>query len=462
MNNGDAISSVKPTVRPVGSSELSLCKGLQVGTGITAIGLLFSKDHGAPVLQNVLRQLQSAHPVLRSRLRYDPSTKTFSLVTLPAPFIELGLIDLKATSLVLQPDSPSPPLVQIVEHEVNEDKWREIQDPSNNGLDTFCARCYELGDGTRVLALQFLTVALDRTAGNSLLKEFLARLASRGDADSTTQKLNTEIGAALEDLNPKKMAKGLWSSGKSLLSNTVTSVGLNNLCFKDTKSLPRSSRILRMELDRAQTQNLLAGCEKRGIKLHGVTAAAGMIAAHSVNASRNNVNFGVVMVFDCRPSLNPPPPSNFMGFYSTGILTPHPVGKNESLWDLAEKTQKAFTKEKKTNKHLTEIVILNTLFCKAIEHPALTPSSAQRTSLLSVFEDPAIMDGYHSTKELLGLEDFISIAAAHGAGPSITFTDTILDGQLKFTVAYPSPLHSREQLVEIVDKMKNILVDAGR
>ncbi|KAL9679887.1 hypothetical protein QQ045_017758 [Rhodiola kirilowii] len=254
----------------------------------------------------------------------------------------------------------------------------------------------------KALALQFLTAVLDRTSGVSLLREFLARLATQGiDIDVT---LDTEIGVALEDLNPKKTAK--------------------------------------------------SGCESRGIKLLGALAAAGMIAAHSVNTSRNSDNFGVVTVFDCRPTLNPPLSSNEIGFYSTGLITSHAVNKTDTFWNLAEKTYAAFTKSKKTNKHFTDMALINYLMCKAIDNPALTPSSSQRTSLLS-----AVLNN-DCWMAQVGLEDFVSCASGHGVGPSITITDTVHEGQLKCTLSYPAPLHSREQIVEIVDKMKSILIDA--
>jgi hypothetical protein len=49
----------------------------------------------------------------------------------------------------------------------------------------------------------------------------------------------------------------------------------------------------------------------------------------------------------------------------------------------------------------------------------------------------------------------------HGVGPSIAIFDTIRDGLLDCVCVYPAPLHSREQMQELVDTMKAVLVDGG-
>lgn len=51
----------------------------------------------------------------------------------------------------------------------------------------------------------------------------------------------------------------------------------------------------------------------------------------------------------------------------------------------------------------------------------------------------------------VGLEDFFVCASGHGVGPSMTILDVFHEDQLKCTISYPSPLHSREQIVDIVD-----------
>lgn len=122
----------------------------------------------------------------------------------------------------------------------------------------------------------------------------------------------------------------------------------------------------------------------------------------------------------------------------------------------------SFQNAKNCNKHFSDMSDLNYLMCKAIDNPGLTPSSSLRTTLISVFEDPVIDDSESDDiyKEL-GLEDYEGCSSVHGVGPSIAIFDTIRDGRLDCACVYPSPLHSREQILKLIDHMKKILVDAG-
>ena len=93
------------------------------------------------------------------------------------------------------------------------------------------------------------------------------------------------------------------------------------------------------------------------------------------------------------------------------------------------------------------------LMCKAIENPGLTPSSSLRTSIMSVFEDTVFDNGGKKQREI-GVEDYMGCASVHGVGPSIAIFDTIRDESLDCLCVYPTPLHSREQMIEFVEKMK--------
>lgn len=103
---------------------------------------------------------------------------------------------------------------------------------------------------------------------------------------------------------------------------------------------------------------------------------------------------------------------------------------------------------------------LNFLLCRALENPSLTASSSLRTSFISVFEDPVI-DNSNQIQKGVGLDDYLGCASMHGVGPSIVLFDTIRDGKLDCLCVYPSPLHSRAQMEELVEKMKAVLVDAS-
>ncbi|GJV16139.1 hypothetical protein Tco_1361462 [Tanacetum coccineum] len=145
-------------------------------------------------------------------------------------------------------------------------------------------------------------------------------------------------------------------------------------------------------------------------------------------------------------------------FYHSAILTSQEVKGEETLWDLATKSYMAFENSKNNNKHFSDMADLNFLMSKAIDNPSLTPSSSLRTSLVGVFEDPVIETSSDAEREL-GLDDYIGCASSHGVGPSIALFDTVRDGQLDCACVYPAPLHSREQMQELLASMKIKLLE---
>ncbi|KAL2229296.1 UNVERIFIED_CONTAM: hypothetical protein Sindi_1909300 [Sesamum indicum] len=118
-----------------------------------------------------------------------------------------------------------------------------------------------------------------------------------------------------------------------------------------------------------------------------------------------------------------------------------------------------FAHYKKMNKQFSDMADLNFLMSKAIENPSLTPSSSLRTSLLTVFED-RVLDDSNRIQQKIGVEDYVGCASVHGVGPSVAIFDTVRDGKLDCACVYPSPLHSREQMNELIDNVKRILIDA--
>lgn len=145
------------------------------------------------------------------------------------------------------------------------------------------------------------------------------------------------------------------------------------------------------------------------------------------------------------------------GFYHSAIMNTHLIKRGEKLGDLAKKIYTAFANSKHCNRHFSDMADLNFLMCKAIENPSLTPASSLRSSFVSVFED-SVFDSSNEMQQQVGLEDYMGCASVHGIGPSIALFDTIRDGRLDCVCVYPSPLHSREQMQELVEKMKSVLV----
>lgn len=148
------------------------------------------------------------------------------------------------------------------------------------------------------------------------------------------------------------------------------------------------------------------------------------------------------------------------GFYHSGIINTYGINGGEDLWELANRCQSAYSNAIKSKKHLTDIGELNFLMCKAIENPHITPASSLRTALISIFDEPVISESSEQ-QQYLGVEDYVGCSSVHGVGPSIAFFDTIRDGQLDCACVYPSPLHSKNQIQELLEHMKKILIEGS-
>lgn len=273
-----------------------------------------------------------------------------------------------------------------------------------------------------------------------------------------------EMGVSLgiEDYIPAGQAnKPFWAHGMDVLGYSLNSFRFSNLDFKDTVS-PRVSCVVRLQLNAEETSRLMSDCERRKTKLFGLLAAAGMIASHSIKGIPRGQweKYAVVTLTDCRSILDPVLSSNHIGFYHSAVLHSHDVNGGENVWELAKRICRSLADAKNNKKHFTDMADINFLMCKAIENPSLTPYGSLRTSLISIFEDHVID---HSSKRCqeMGLEDFIGCASVHGVGPSIAIFDMIRDEKLDCACVYPCPLHSREQMQELVDEMKRIILDAG-
>ncbi|KAK7345318.1 hypothetical protein VNO77_15920 [Canavalia gladiata] len=439
-------NTVQPKPRTVGGTECSWCKAVLGGTGIAILALLTSKPPHIPKLQTALNKLQTSHPILRSRLHHDPNTATFSFSTFPTPFIKIVSHTLSSTE---------DPLQYILQLELNHNTWHDLGHSDTD--DVFFASVYAIPEDSKWVVVMRLHVSVcDRTTAVSLLRELVVLMEESG-CDASAENNKQEASLPIEDLMPRgKAKKAVWARGFDMLSYSFNSLRLTNLKFVDTKSA-RFSQVVRLQLNHNDTNGLLAGCKWSGIKLCGALVAAGLMAAHC--SKRSSKKYGVVTLTDCRSTLESSLSDNF-GFYHSAIVNCYEMKGEERVWELAKRSYEAFESSKKGNKHFSDMADLNFLMCKAIENPSLTPSSSLRTSIMSVFEDTVIDNGGKKQREI-GVEDYMGCASVHGVGPSIAIFDTIRDGCLDCVCVYPSPLHSKEQIQELVRKMKGILIEAS-
>ncbi|PQQ19080.1 uncharacterized protein Pyn_00591 [Prunus yedoensis var. nudiflora] len=340
---------------------------------------------------------------------------------------------------------------------LHQNPWQLMNTTCTTDHDMFFASIYALPSATWVVALRLHVSACDRTTA-VLLREVVGLMGGGDEGGEVNIDIGNkgEVNLGIEDLIPcGKGKKAMWVRGMDMLSYSVNSLRMTNLKFNDTKST-RVSQVVRLQMNEDDTHRVLNGCKTRGIKLCAALVAAGMMAVDKYRLE-NQKKYGVVTLTDCRSNLHPALSHKHFGSYHSAILNTHTTEGGETLWELANKTYKAFASSKRNNKHFSYMVDLNFLMCKAIDNPTLTSSSSLRTSFMSVFEDLVIDDSNDKQTEL-GLEEYMECASVHGIGPSIAIFDTIRDGRVDCVCVYPAPLHSREQMQGLVDDMNTILV----
>ncbi|KAI9076377.1 hypothetical protein K1719_028487 [Acacia pycnantha] len=458
--------------RAVGGSEYTWCRAVPGGTGIAVLAFLLSKPPLPSSLETALHKLQNTHPILNSTLHFNSTASSFSFLSSSdrtIPFLKVQSFDLSATSTLLLPhhDPPVSPFQQILEHQLNHSSWNHHHHSQHTNVPVLFASIYALPDKTWAVLLRLHVAACDRTTAASLLRELLPLTMDEKEGSGEGRKKKKEtsssnLSLAMEDLMPseKGIKKGVWARGMDMLAYSLNSFRLTNLNFEDTKGR-RCSQVVRLQLNRTETERVLSGCRKKGIKLCGALTAAGLMAAHG--SKKGGKKYGVVTLVDCRSTLHPPlSPHNF-GFYHAAILNTHVMkGEEESLWDAAERAYEAFSNSKKSNKHFSDMADINLLMRTAMDNPGLTSSSSLRSSIISLFEDTVVDDGDGEMQREVGLEDFMGCASVHGVGPSIAMFDTVRNGCLDCVCVYPSPLHSRKQMQQFVSTMKGMLVRGGQ
>lgn len=276
MSGKNHAQKLEPTGRPVGNTEHSWCRAVSSGTGIAALTLQMSKPVEVPHLQEGLRKLQDAHPILRSKLQYNSTKRAFSFTTPPTSHIQIQSLNPSSTSLLLQNlskkcghGSSLTPLHMILEHELSNNAWLNPHDFPKNGMDVFLASVYELPSSKWIIALRFHMVVCDRTTAVTLLRELMELAGDRMEEDekgcneqkfqcrSTEIKFLEEMKKGIEDLIPRGQGKKtIWAHGLDVLEYSVNNLRLTNLKFKDAK-WPRFSEIVRLQMNPHETNQIL-------------------------------------------------------------------------------------------------------------------------------------------------------------------------------------------------------------
>ncbi|CAA0822511.1 Unknown protein [Striga hermonthica] len=255
-------TEAEPMTRMAGATEHSWCRAVPGGTGITAVALLLSKPPNSQFLQNALRKFQISHPILNSKLQFDPPSSSFSYRVPPSPHLEILHFDPQSTAEILRSGFTDeergsiPPLHLILEHELNTNPWGNQNPDPKSDADVFFASLYDFGEeGKWVLALRLHTSVCDRTSAAALLEDLLGTMV--GGAELEMEKL-PELCLAIEDCIPSGLGnKPFWARGVDMLGYSLNSFRLANLDFKDTES-PRMSRVVRLQMDVGETGRILS------------------------------------------------------------------------------------------------------------------------------------------------------------------------------------------------------------
>uniref|UniRef100_A0A453FZJ1 Phthiocerol/phthiodiolone dimycocerosyl transferase C-terminal domain-containing protein n=1 Tax=Aegilops tauschii subsp. strangulata TaxID=200361 RepID=A0A453FZJ1_AEGTS len=431
--------------RAVCGTEYSWCRAAPGGTGATLIALRLSR--GGAAAEAAVRALQSAHPVLRAHLRGPASSPTLAFPS-------------SAPQLRLAPQPCALDFHSLLEREINRNPWAAAA-PGPDGAPVLFAALYELPPpaGGAALFVLIHTAVCDRAASEALPRELLALLGGAGVGGPEVKEETAAVEAGLEKrMRKKDSRKPLWARGVDMVGYSIDGLRASTLPFEETGTA-RSTQMVRLRFSREDTTRLLHACKENGVGLCSAMAAATMLAARQskkLSNSGQQETYSVATLINCCEFLEPPLNDLTTRFFYSAITNTHKINGEEGLWVLARRCHDAYSNAKKNKKHLTDIRDLNFLMCRAIENPRLTTASALRTALVSVFEELATLD-VSDMQSKAGVKDYICCATMHDIGPSIGVFDSIKDGELDWACMHPSPLHSRKQIQEVLDKVKMIL-----
>ncbi|KAG6400518.1 hypothetical protein SASPL_137355 [Salvia splendens] len=188
MIGRESIMSVSSS-RAVCPTELSWCRAIPTGTGITVLALLFSKPPTSPSLKT---PSEASNPPTPSSTPGSASTPppTPSPTSPPNPPTSKSAPSIPNPPLTFSsPNSnPIPPLHLILEHELNTNSWQNPKPSSDTG--------------NSVLALCLHTSACDRAGAGALLKELVTLLEEKHGMIQGESGKEMKVSSGIEDCIP--------------------------------------------------------------------------------------------------------------------------------------------------------------------------------------------------------------------------------------------------------------------
>jgi hypothetical protein len=190
----EVISLEGPHDRLLGDTEENWCRAVAGGTGISVIGVLFSKQLDSSKLQLAIDVVQSNHPRLRSELMWIQGKPAFRVSSKPCVKVQvLDATGSEDTSPLIadfehvqttedgnaeQPEKSKEDdraWLTLVETELNTNIWPEKQH-SLESMQMFVIRLHYLPGNRSLVTLRVHTAACDRVSAATVLTDILEAL----------------------------------------------------------------------------------------------------------------------------------------------------------------------------------------------------------------------------------------------------------------------------------------------
>ncbi|KAH7306653.1 hypothetical protein KP509_22G023700 [Ceratopteris richardii] len=468
--------------RPLGGTEENWMRSTAGGTGIVVFGAIFSRLIGTECVTEAVQELLDCHPVLRAQIVENPKGKPCYQVPetclaagyiheKPWPSVEgvdlSGIIMFSKDHHVDKHGSVS--LHKLVTEEISI-TFTNPEGKSSPPLPLFQVLIYHnRSEHHTIILLKLHGAALDRTSARNVCQVFLDKLnlAVEGRLhQSKSVKGENALPAPLEDFIPKgKASKGFFQKGFDVVGYATNSSKQSLLPFSPEFSGATKARfesnIVGISLGREGTETFFDSCKRENVTWTAALSAAFLKTTAELKElkEKKQDEFGITFVLDCRAYLEPTLPETALGNYTLGIPRGEKVKEGIEFWDLARQVHASIEKDISKSKHFSEMSVLGLLFSQVMKHPNVTPKSSLRTALLNIFAEPPLDTHWKGVDELNLVGTLGPFSSMHFAGPCFCVAESLSEGpELTISLVYPTPVHSRPQMLEMLQSSVNLLL----
>ena len=143
-----------------------------------------------------------------------------------------------------------------------------------------------------------------------------------------------------------------WNMILSIFSLKIFTSLINKLkIWKDNKVIPPHCKLLTTELTQEQTSHLLSACRKHKVTVTAAFQTAASLAEVRINKS-GKVTKNVCTPVNMRPHLSLTFPPEYLGFYTSILMTTTEIDPKRPFWDLATEAKQALDVKLKAQDHV--------------------------------------------------------------------------------------------------------------